>query len=110
MLPLRGLAGSFTLSLVVGASRRVVPKPSRHRKARAAEREHELPRYSLQAQQSMHLPQHEPAVAGQPQLHGQQPLPQQQVDFVGVPAMVVMMVSVRNWVDVVQSYGGVRRR
>ena len=57
----------------------------------------------------MHLPQHEPAAAGQPQLHGQQSLPQQQVDFIGVPAVDVMMVSVRMWMDVVQSYGGVRR-
>ena len=57
----------------------------------------------------MHLPQHEPAAAGQPQLHGQQLLPQQQVDFVEVAGVDVMMVSVRMWMFVVQRYNGVRR-
>ena len=42
----------------------------------------------------MHLPQHEPAEAGQPQLHGQHSLPQQQVDCAGVADVVVMMISV----------------
>ena len=66
-------------------------------------------RYSLQVQQSMHLPQHEPAVAGQPQLHGQHSLPQQQVDCAGVADVVVMMISVMGmWT--VQRHGGVRRR
>ena len=56
----------------------------------------------------MHLLQQEPAEAEQPQLHGQQSLPQQQVDFV-VAGVDVMTVSVRMWMDVVQSYDGVRR-
>ncbi len=38
----------------------------------------------------MHLPQHEPAVAGQPQLQGQQSFPQQQVDVTGVAVVVVI--------------------
>ena len=57
----------------------------------------------------MHLPQHDPAVAGQPQLHGQQSLPQQQVDLAGVPEVGVMMISVRMWMDAVQSHGCVHR-
>ena len=43
----------------------------------------------------MHLLQQEPAVAGQPQLHGQQSLPQQQVDFAGVAEVMVMVISVK---------------
>ena len=57
----------------------------------------------------MHLPQHEPAVAGQPQLHGQQSFPQQQVDFAGVADVVVMVISVK-WMRSVQLHGCVRRR
>ena len=56
----------------------------------------------------MHLPQHEPAVAGQPQLHGQQSLPQQQVDFAVIAVVVVMMFSVRMWMDAVHSHGSGR--
>ena len=53
----------------------------------------------------MHLPQHEPAVAGQPQLQGQQSLPQQQVDLAVVAALVmVMMISVRMWMDAGHSH------
>lgn len=57
----------------------------------------------------MHWPQHDPAVAGQPQLHGQHSLPQQQVDVAGVADVVVMMISMMGkWT--VQMHGGVRRR
>ena len=57
----------------------------------------------------MHLPQHEPAVAGQPQLHGQQSFPQQQVDFAGVAEVVVMMISVKGMRSV-EMHGCVHRR
>ena len=66
--------------------------------------------YSVQAQQSTHLPQHEPAVAGQPQLHGQQSLPQQQVNVADVSGAGVMMISVRVWMDAARSRGCGHRR